>query len=248
MFENAPAHLQQQYANKTLSWCSTDSEQTFQKNLKDSQQCKLLDKNGFLRTDCDIKYSFNSYGFRSREIDTTNPGFAVVGCSFTSGIGLPVDDLWPVRLSKKLSIPVDNFGVHGASNGLMFRIAHYWLPIVKPKFVILQQTFKERFEIINQHNTSVMMLSEDAHNSDIDMQFKNWWYIDANSVADQQRNEFAIRHICQRLDIPVIVIDVDTFINLQRGDKARDLQHPGSQTHNQASENFFKQLTTMNIL
>jgi hypothetical protein len=246
MFENAPSHLQLQYANTTLNWCSTDSEQEFEKNLKNTQQYELLDKNGWI--DRNIEYSFNSYGFRSREIDTANPGFAVLGCSFTSGIGLPVDDLWPVRLSKKLSIPVDNLGVQGASNGLMFRIAHYWLPKVKPKFVILQQTFKERFEIIDQRNTSIMLMPGHAFRPAIHAQFKDWWYTDANSIVDQQRNEFAIRHVCQQLEIPVIVIDVDKFINLQRGDKARDLQHAGSQTHNQASENFFKQLTTMNIL
>ena len=108
MFDNVPQHIQLQYANTTLNWCSTDSEQEFQKNLKNSQQYELLDKNGWI--DRNIEYSFNSYGFRSREIDISNPGFAVFGCSFTSGIGLPVDELWPVRLSKELSIPVDNFG------------------------------------------------------------------------------------------------------------------------------------------
>jgi len=247
MFENAPSHLQLQYANTTLNWCSTDSEEEFQKNLKNTQQYELLDKAGWIGRN--IEYSFNSYGFRSRKIDTANkPGFAVLGCSFTSGIGLPVDDLWPVLLAKKLSIPVDNLAVLGASNGLMFRIAHYWLPIVKPKFVILQQTFKERFEIIDQHNTSIMLMPGHAFRPAIHAQFKDWWYADANSIFDQQRNEFAIRYICQQLNIPIIVIDVDKFINTQRGDKARDLQHPGSQTHNLVSENFFKQLTTMNIL
>mgnify|MGYP006108854359 CR=1 FL=1 len=246
MFDNVPQHIQLQYANTTLNWCSTDSEQEFQKNLKNSQQYELLDKNGWI--DRNIEYSFNSYGFRSREIDISNPGFAVFGCSFTSGIGLPVDELWPVRLSKELSIPVDNFGVLGASNGLIFRVAHYWLPVVKPKFVILQTTFKERFEIIDKHNTSVIMSPTYPHTPPFQVEFTQWWYTDANSIADQQKNEFAIRYICQRLNIPIIAIDVDKFVNLQRGDKARDLQHPGSQTHNLASEHFFKQLTTMNIL
>ena len=245
VFENVPSHVQQQYANKTLSWCSADSKEEFRNNLKNSHQHKLLMLNGWI--DRDITYSFNSYGFRSREIDITNPGFAVLGCSFTMGIGLPLDEIWPVQLSKEISIPVDNFSVFGASNGLMFRMAHYWLPIVNPKFVILQTTFKERFEIINQYNESTVMSPSFHQTATTQEVFKNWWYTDANSIADQQRNELAIRYICHSLAIPIIVIDIEDFRNPVLG-LSRELTHPGPQNHHGIRTQLGKQLTTMDIL
>jgi hypothetical protein len=227
VFEHAPCHVQQQYAGKTLLWCSIDSEQEYNKNLKKTRQRELLSQNGWV--DHKIEYQYNAQGFRSREIDLTQPGFAVFGCSFTQGLGLPVDELYHERISKELSLPVDNFGVFGASNGLAFRLAHYWLPIIKPRFVILQTTFRERFEIINQYNVSTVMSPQfdEATTQEV---FRDWWFTDANSIADKQRNELAIQQVCHQLDIPVLVIDVEDFRNPVLG-LSRDLTHPGPPSH-----------------
>ena len=228
MFEHAPCHVQQQHAGKTLLWCSIDSEQEYNKNLKNTRQRELLAQNGWI--DHKIEYQYNAQGFRSREINLAQPGFAVFGCSFTQGLGLPVDELYHERISKELSLPVDNFGVFGASNGLAFRLAHYWLPIIKPKFVILQTTFRERFEIINQHNVSTVMSPAFPQVATVQEVFRDWWFTDANSIADKQRNELAIQQVCHQLDIPVLVIDVEDFRNPVLG-LSRDLTHPGPPSH-----------------
>ena len=228
MFEHAPCHVQQQYAGKTLLWCSIDNEQEYNKNLKNTQQRELLAHNGWI--DHKIEYQYNAQGFRSREIDPNRPGFAVFGCSFTQGLGLPVDELYHERISKDLGMPVDNFGVFGASNGLTFRLAHYWLPIIKPRFVILQTTFRERFEIINQDNVSTVMSPAFSQVATVQEVFRNWWFTDANSIADKQRNELAIQQVCHQLDIPLLVIDVEDFRNPVLG-LSRDLTHPGPPSH-----------------
>lgn len=228
MFEHVPSHVQQEYAGKTLLWCSSDSEQDYFENLKNNQRHELLLHNGWI--DRKIEYQFNAQGFRSREIDLTRPGFAVFGCSFTQGLGLPIWDLYHNRISKELGIPVDNFGVLGASNGLIFRLAYYWLPIIKPRFVILQTTFRERFEIINQHNVSTVMSPAFPQSASVQEVFQNWWFTDDNSIADKQRNELAIQQVCHRLGIPVHVIDVEDFRNPVLG-LSRDLTHPGPPSH-----------------
>ena len=239
MFEHAPCHVQQQHAGKTLLWCSIDSEQEYNKNLKNTRQRDLLSQNGWI--DHKIEYQYNAQGFRSREIDLTQPGFAVFGCSFTQGLGLPVDELYHERISKELSLPVDNFGVFGASNGLAFRLAHYWLPIIKPRFVILQTTFKERFEIINQHNVSTVMSPAFPQVATVQEVFRDWWFTDANSIADKQRNELAIQQVCHQLDIPVLVIDVEDFRNPVLG-LSRDLTHSGPLSHRRVSEQLLDHL------
>ena len=239
MFEHAPCHVQQQHAGQTLSWCSIDSEQEYNKNLKNTRQRELLAQNGWI--DHKIEYQYNAQGFRSRKIDLAQPGFAVFGCSFTQGLGLPVDELYHERISKDLSLPVDNFGVFGASNGLAFRLAHYWLPIIKPKFVILQTTFRERFEIINQHNVSTVMSPAFSQVATVQEVFRDWWFTDANSIADKQRNELAIQQVCHQLDIPVLMIDVEDFRNPVLG-LSRDLTHPGPPSHHRVHAQIIDQL------
>jgi hypothetical protein len=243
MIEITPAHVQQQYAGKTLNWCSSDSEEAYNKHLKDKHKKNLLALNGWLeehQRTANIKYVFNSEGFRSRNIDTNNPGFAVFGCSFTAGIGQIEYELYHYYVGKELKLPVDNFGVLGASNGLIFRLAKYWLPVVKPMFVILQTTFKERFEVINQDNVSNVMSPQwkEITNQPV---FRNWWFTDANSIADKQRNELAIRYLCHELDIPIFVIDVEDFRNPVLG-LSRDLDHSGSINHQQVADKLCKQI------
>jgi hypothetical protein len=244
MFENTPCHVQQQYAGKTLNWCSSDSEEKFTANLKDKDKNKLLDLNGWGQKNDHVRtqltYEFNTQGFRSRDIDILHPGFAVLGCSFTMGIGLPNYELYHEHLAKELRLPTDNFGVLGASNGLMFRIAQHWLPIVRPHFVILQTTFKERFEIINQYNVSTVM-SPQWEEASTQQVFRDWWFTDVNSIADKQRNEMAIRHLCHTLDIPIFVIDVEDFRNPVLG-LSRDLDHPGPRNHHLVAENLSSQI------
>lgn len=242
MLENTPCHVQQQYAGQTLLWCSSDSKERFDANLKNDHTKKLFEMNNWLDAEQNSKliYNFNSQGFRSREITTEHRGFAVFGCSFTMGIGLPSDELYHEQLAKELTLPADNFGVLGASNGLMFRIAQYWLPIVRPHFVIVQTTFKERFEIINQYNVSTVM-SPQWEEISTQQVFRNWWFTDANSIADKQRNEMAIRYLCHTLDIPVFVIDVEDFRNPVLG-LSRELDHSGPRNHHLVAENLCKQI------
>jgi hypothetical protein len=243
MFENTPDHLQKQFANKTLLWCGSDSKENFTSNIKDTHNNKLLDLNGWINSSharTKFTYEFNSHGFRSREINLSHPGFAVFGCSFTFGIGLPNYELYHTYINHAIKIPVDNFGVLGASNGLMFRLAQYWLPIIKPHFVILQTTFKERLEIINQFNVSNIMSPQWEEISTQEF-FRNWWFTDANSIADSQRNKLAIRHLCHELDIPIFVVDVEDFTNPQQG-RARDLEHPGPQSHQKVASTLVEQI------
>ena len=71
--------------------------------------------------------------------------------------------------------------------------------------------------------------------------FRNWWFTDANSIADKQRNELAMRYLCHELDIPIFVIDVEDFRNPVLG-LSRDLDHSGPQNHHLMAENLKKQI------
>ena len=238
MFENTPHHSQYQYRNQTLLWHSTDTEELYNKNLKDKKQYQTLFENGWV--DADITYKFNEYGFRAESFNSKAPDGLVVGCSYTAGEGLPLDNIYTTYVSRKMGINLYNLGVCGASNGLMFRLVRYWLPILKPKFVIVQTTHAHRFELINQDNHSGIISPANQTITHGDL-FKNWWYNDLNSLVDKDRNTLAIRYVCHELDIPLFLIDVEDFRNPAQG-LARDLLHSGPRSHQTVAQNLIEKL------
>ena len=217
-----------------------DSEDEYHKNLKHNHE--MLVKHHWAGDIVlpSISYTFNTDGFRSREITVNDPGIAVFGCSYTTGVGLPWDKLYHYYIGQELNLPVDNFGVAGASNGVAFRLAQYWLPVLKPKIVILQTTFADRFEVVSNDNHSIVITPHavDLWNRAAYRSFYQLWSLnEINGITDKQKTEFAIRYLCHTLGIPIFVVDVDDFkvdSSQQFGPlhyKARDLMHPGIPTN-----------------
>ena len=218
-----------------MNWLCLDTEQLYKKNIKLPYERQLLVDNDWI--DAEITYQMNSEGFRASEFDPARKRFMALGCSFTSGIGLPIDVVWPTLLSNDLGIEVDNLGASGASNGLIFRIARHWIPILKPQFVVVQQTLSTRFEILEARGHGTV---SSAHYK-TELMPPTWWTSDFNSLIDADRNELAIRFICRELNIPLYFLPYREFEEAAHGiahgcyhgispDKARDLMHPGKKT------------------
>lgn len=77
----------------------------------------------------EIVYSFNSDGFRSDEFSNEHPiKILYTGCSFTEGVGLPIDHIWAKflndKISKELGVSLSffNLSVNGASAELLTRL------------------------------------------------------------------------------------------------------------------------------
>jgi hypothetical protein len=220
-----------------VNWYPTDTEELYKQNIKLPDKRQILFDNNWI--DTEIIYQINSEGFRTPEFDPSKKRFMTLGCSFTKGIGLPIDVVWPTLLSNDLGIEVDNLAEQGASNGLIFRIAQHWIPILKPQFVVVQQTMATRFEILNNRRRGT--ISSVSYNTEL--MPPSWWASDFNSLIDADRNELAIRYICSELNIPVYFLPIDEFTKvwteidgnlITRGislDKARDAMHPGKAVH-----------------
>ena len=235
-----PAHEQQPYADKTLQWFQCDSEDEYHENLKHNHEMLVKHHWAGDTVPPSISYTFNAHGFRSREINVNDSGIAVFGCSFTTGVGLPLDKTYHYYVGQELNLPVDNFGVAGASNGVLFRLAQHWLPALKPKIVILQTTFADRFEVVGDDNHSIVITPHAVHlwnREEYRSFYQSWSLNEINGITDKQKTELAIRYLCHTLGIPIFVIDVDDFAcdpNQQFGPlqyRARDLMHPGIPTN-----------------
>ena len=99
MFEPNYNSYYKEYANKSLDWLPMDTKELYEKNLKEKYQ--LLKQHDWI--DKSFTYKFNSHGFRCEEF-TNKPTIMVLGCSFTCGIGLPIEFIWPELISKNLNL------------------------------------------------------------------------------------------------------------------------------------------------
>jgi len=219
---------QQNLSNQTLQWLGEDSIENFEKNLENSKIKEKLKQAGWLTNGID--YRFNSKGFRSVEFDTAQEHFCVFGCSFTLGVGIQQHQRYGDIVSNETGLQCFNFGWGGGNDSASFRLAYTWLPQLKPKFVIYQSTFPERFEIISNDTYAIFHGINAAlgghKQADLGDMHKHWLANPMNSELLRIKNHLAIQHLCHLLHIPLIEIDHDMFLKFCDV-SARDLHHPG---------------------
>ena len=222
--------IHQGYIHPAISkWYPTDSEELYLQNLKIPEKRKQLETFGWI--DTDIEYVNNSHGFRTDEF-LTKDNFVTVGCSLTYGIGLPQKYTWPSLLSEKLNLPVYNLGVPGASGDTCYRIVKHYVPLLKPKFVVVCEPHISRLEIfINQRPYIYTPTNPEVYGYGKDQWIKHWYTSHENSQIHAQKNLEAMAHICQLTGSDFYYYTNDFYLATysQVGGFARDLQHPGSQ-------------------
>ena len=106
----------------------------------------------------DTIYHFNSLGFRGEEFDpAARLKIFVSGCSYTFGLGVQHDQIWPAllkkRLADRLDMPLDhvnlqNFSQVGASNGYIARTIIRQCDRVRPDLAVIAFTHCERTEYL----------------------------------------------------------------------------------------------------
>jgi len=217
-----PTHGNSRDANKTLEWLPCDDEYYFKKNMQDPVKRKYIKSMGWETPGC-FTYKMNSQGFRTEELERDTESFVALGCSFTCGIGLPLEMVWPSLLASRLNRRVFNLGVGGCGLDTVFRIADYWLPIINPKFVALLVPPMGRIEVLDNFGWNIM------HACDIKENFlKHWFLHDENSKINARKNILAIQYICDTLKIPLYTVDSKFLAST---DNARDFMHQGPQGH-----------------
>jgi hypothetical protein len=225
----APLHQWSKHAGTTIKWLSPDSEEAYNKHLANTEHARLLNLFGWV--DVDIEYTFNSEGFRVDEFDSRSNWMAI-GCSFTQGTGVNVQDRWTTAVSQEIKLHCWNLGIAGAAGDTCFRVAKHYVPKLLPKFVVYLEPRYNRTEIISSQSHAPLVLNW-AYD------YKNWsgTYIkelllnEENLNLAAEKNREAIRSICLQHNIPLIVYAPDAYCTLIRDEKqidlGRDLLHPG---------------------
>jgi len=218
-------------AGNTYQWWPTDTEESFNLMMQDPVHREYFRKKGWDQPDT-INYKINSDGFRSEDFDSSADNLVALGCSYTMGIGLPYSDLWPSRVAQALNLQACNFGWGGASSDQCFRLAEYWIPQLKPKLVVLLNPPRSRMEVIVNNTTGETDTVMPMYNHP-DAFVKKWLSIDENQKLNNLKNSLAIEAICNRLSIPFLSHEADTWMSRSReeAEYARDYLHAGPKGH-----------------
>lgn len=126
--------IRKDHADKSMMWESTDSEYAF--NIRREQ----LDNR---YTNTNVQYTYNSIGYRSREVSELNKDFMLcMGCSYTEGIGVDDADTWPARLETYSGMHTFNMGLGGSSTMINLINSTQWINNPKryplPRCVVVQ--------------------------------------------------------------------------------------------------------------
>lgn len=229
---NGPAHLGRIFASQTLKWYPSDTEELYQQNLADPKQRADLERFGWI--DADITYNINSHGFRAEEFDQRQ-NFVTLGCSLAQGTGLPVHQSWSAQVAQEFGIHNWNLGVPGSSADSCYRIAQYYLPILKPDFVVMLEPEPSRLEIFQEDKINPYVFRAKNKTPEtktwLDSKWMKTWLTDQRNLdLHAEKNACSIAYICAQLGI-----DFYFFANRSLFDVlnpypnfARDLQHPGT--------------------
>lgn len=221
--------------SQTVYWSGTDTEERYRNNLSIPEKRKQLEQYNWINTT--IEYSFNSAGYRSVEFNPTDDGFIVLGCSFTSGIGLHVNQIWPELLSNKLNQSVWNLGVGGCGLDTAYRLAEHYIPRLKPSKVVLLAPEWTRIELWDKPDFPRTLNHSFFGSSDpllTNLYMKTWIANHPNVHYRGIKNIHSIAYICQTLDIEFYCYDVNKdFMTIQgqTGCLGRDLMHNGPKCH-----------------
>ena len=250
-YENQPREFDSPILAKegTYKWRSTDSEKNWQRLLngdvlekhreyiKDDSELKEFIE---YYTENPIEYKFNSNGFRDDELDSKPKEVDVyLGCSFTNGIGLHKEKIWPSLLSSELNFPSINAGIDGVGVITQYRT-----------LMFLYQKFKIRNVF---HFMPLTHVRWEWYNS-VENKYYNWKighpnpaiplaYIENISL---QVHVFlkGMRQVCSEHNTNYInVTEYPEYTPTSLiENRARDLHHRGFEFHKVLTKKFIEQL------
>jgi hypothetical protein len=226
------------YAGKTLKWIPPDTEENFKQLMQDPVHNEYFKQQGWTQSDS-ITYRINQHGFRSNEFETNHePCMIALGCSYTMGIGLPVECIWPILVGKQLNLKVYNLAWGGISADTCFRLAQYWIPVLKPKLVAMLTPPRTRIELLmdtgcNPPAEVFMPQNKSCHFNEYDMFLKHWWLNDTNGNLNSEKNTLAIKQLTLNHGAKFVSLTADEEMGKSREEAgyARDYMHAGLVGH-----------------
>lgn len=235
--------------NTHREWMPSDTEESFQKMMQDPVHQKYFAEQGWDQPWA-ISYKINSKGFRSEEF-TEGRHLVALGCSYTMGIGLPVEAIWPTLVGTALDVPVANLAWGGSSVDTCYRLLRYWIRELNPSAVMIlvppidrlelmldeicNRTGKPRAEVFMPQSLSKYYNAKDQY-------FYHWFIQEENKTLNREKNVLAMQALCNQYNVPFFIQYTDLTMTRSREDigYARDHLHGGPRIHREIADTFLK--------
>lgn len=237
-----PEHFGKHYANRTEDWLPSDTKENYQELIKNPKHREYFAKLGWDQPGA-ITYKFNSYGFRADEFNG-GPYLLALGCSYTIGIGLPVEATWPYLTAQALNLKCANIAWGGYSADTCYRLAEYWVNELNPDYVCMLTPPKHRVELFLDDPVLPVEIFMPHSLSDYfkedDVYLKHWFINDKNAEINQRKNIRAIKQLCAEANIPCAIYNSEEYMCGSREEigYARDYMHGGPKAHKVLAEKF----------
>jgi hypothetical protein len=138
-------------ANSSLSWLPSDSEDNWVPIINGTNIANY--------SKTDINYSFNSYGFRCDDFHLTSDCPVIfMGCSYTEGIGLPMEVVWTNHIINNIrdkfpnkKIPFWSLAVGASGTDFQSDLLSQYHQLLKPKHIIYFYPTIYRRELVTDY-------------------------------------------------------------------------------------------------
>jgi hypothetical protein len=234
--DTVPFHFNTCVRGQTVYFNGSDHKDLWEKNIKISENYKFFEENGWLDEKA-ISYTFNTHGFRCEEFDQ-RPAWLALGCSFTEGVGLSINDVWPILLNKLIDKHIWNMGVGSSALDTCFRLLDYYIDKLNVQGIFLLQPPKHRIEIFTD-GKPVMYLPSDEYDKHYPL-FKHWISDDTNVTVSIRKNLLAIQKLCDSKDVRLITRPSTDLNSGKSYCRARDLIHHGKNDHVHLANLFYE--------
>lgn len=213
---------------------NSDSEENYLINLKTQPDDWYYRENK-------IEYSFNSCGHRSKEIkDLDFDNYLLfVGCSHTQGVGVKLEDSYSHILSKKFKCDYYNLGMSATGiDVLEYNLLTWFFKFNKrPKAVIAQ--FPDHSRFLSCYPGYDNLIPNGTWNIGSDKNVEKLLVNGEDTGFFYARKNISYRLINTVVQVPTVRINYgsqvayDTIdeVRFRRLDLARDLSHPGVNSH-----------------
>ena len=225
-----------------IRWSGTDSPITFEKNLQEKgPSWKYATK--------EIFYDVNSSGYRTydwADIDWPN-AIVLFGCSVTYGVGVATDETLAYYLEQKTGRQVVNLGYPGGSNQVIATLLSILIEkYPTPYAVVLNYTTGDRYRHYFKNRYVDMgpwhlRIDPAAHEmvdlTNISVAFEQRYMDRYNELSENYCLNKMCRAMCKNTKLVTLsyfeymahIMRTDFMVPTEKG--ARDLLHPGSESH-----------------
>tara|TARA_B100000949_G_C14216803_1_gene422719 strand:- start:41 stop:916 length:876 start_codon:yes stop_codon:yes gene_type:complete len=202
----------------------------------------------------------NNYGFRCENIEEkTNNDFVIIslGCSFTYGAGVNVEDRWTDVFCKKVQETTNlrvrnyNLALEGHSNDYCARMVYKTILNLKPDLYCFLFTYRNRLEWITQDEGKITQVIPGYDSTFIEI------INDGVAMYNFNKNFILIKTLCELHNVPFIFGTVDPRIHMYMqhlpnyvGKFNRDIhgidgEHPSAEKQIELGKRFFNKYTEL---